>query len=127
MMINNVVTWKRYNGYECSSQGDKRFSAFFAFLPDGNSIEYHYQCNVKGYRSIREGKGKPPLRSVNNLWQEYLNLWTIWAKNHPELMDALLTLCKEYNYVLSDKFATTKNNQAAALAWLLNNPKLWRS
>lgn len=33
-------------GYEVSSKGDKRFSALFAKMPDGRSIEMHYQCDV---------------------------------------------------------------------------------
>lgn len=36
-------------GYEVSTQGDRRFSALVARMPDGRTIE--------------EGKGKPPLRS----------------------------------------------------------------
>ena len=44
--------------YECSSRGDKRFSAFYAYV-DGKSIEYIYQVEIKGYSSIEEGKGKP--------------------------------------------------------------------
>lgn len=35
-----MYTWKRYdkNGYEVSSAGDKRFSAFYAKMPDGRSF-----------------------------------------------------------------------------------------
>src|SRR5690606_2260660 len=32
-------TWSRYGGYEVSSKGDARFSAFNARMPDGRSIE----------------------------------------------------------------------------------------
>ena len=39
--------WARYGGYEVSSKGDKRFSAFNAYLPDGRSIEQVYQCDIK--------------------------------------------------------------------------------
>lgn len=119
-----MITWKRFGGYECSSHGDKRFSAFYAKLPDGKTIEYHYQCNVKGYASIREGKGKPPLRPCNT-WDEYLKLWTMWAQNNSDLMYTLFGKVGP-NGVLSDKFATTSTNQARALAHLLNNPQLWR-
>ena len=52
-------------GFEVSSTANtnigKAFSAFNAKLSDGKSIEYHYQVNVKGYPSIKAGKGKPPL------------------------------------------------------------------
>ena len=46
--------------YEVSTAGDKRFSALNATLSDGKTIEYHYQVNIKGYDSIKAGKGKPP-------------------------------------------------------------------
>lgn len=48
-----MYTWKRYGGYEVSSHGDKRFSAFNAIMSDGRSIECHYQCDVKGVRYWR--------------------------------------------------------------------------
>lgn len=35
-------------GYEVSSSGDKRFSALFAKMADGRTIEEHYQCDIKG-------------------------------------------------------------------------------
>ena len=44
-----MYTWSRRGGYECSSKGDKRFSAFTARLPDGRTIEEHYQCDIKSY------------------------------------------------------------------------------
>lgn len=34
-MVN--YTWQRYGGYEVSSRGDKRFSAFYARLADGRN------------------------------------------------------------------------------------------
>lgn len=42
-------TWARRGGYEVSSKGDKRFSSFCAIMPDGRSLECHYQCDIKGY------------------------------------------------------------------------------
>ena len=102
------------NGYEVSSKGDKRFSAFYARMPDGRSIEDHYQCDVKGYPSWRDGKGKPPLR-VCNLWAEYLHLWRVWASHNPQLMQELAV-----HPILTDMFCKTPVNQAHALATLLN-------
>ena len=56
-----LITWSRFGGYECSSKGDARFSAFRARMPDGRSIEEWYQCDVKGYdpggTAWRSGKG----------------------------------------------------------------------
>lgn len=62
-----VYKWARYsdNSYEVSSAGDKRFSALYAKLKDGRTIEEAYQLDIKGYRSQgndwRLGKGKPPI------------------------------------------------------------------
>lgn len=116
--------WARYskNGYEVSSKGDKRFSAFYAILPNGNSIEYEYQTTVKGYKSIKEGKGKPPINNLifsrDQLWENYLKLWTIWFLNNRELVIKLIKLSK--GKVLTDQFATTEINQARALATIIN-------
>lgn len=119
-----MIKYARYGGYECSTQGDRRFSAFYAILPDGNSIEWHYQCSVKGYSSIKEGKGKPPLYPCDTQ-QAYINLWIEWAKNNQDLMYELFRLVGP-DGTLSDKFAKTPINQARTLAYLLNNPSLWK-
>lgn len=118
-----VYTWDRYGGYECSSRGDKRFSAFYAKLEDGRSIEEHYQCDVKGYASIKEGKGQPPIRKVVDTEYEYLQLWIRWAKLNPSLIEELKELTIPYNGVLSDMFSNknSKANQAYALSVILND------
>ena len=120
-----MYTWQRYGGYEVSSRGDKRFSAFNAVMPDGRTIEQHYQCDVKGYdpggTNWRLGKGKPPLRKDVDLWSEYLALWRTWARNNPQLVHELMQRCATHNTtVLSDRFASTPINQAHALAVILN-------
>ncbi len=123
---NNSVTftWSRYGGYECSTRGDKRFSAFCALLSDGRSIEAHYQCDVKGYQpggdNWRLGKGKPSLNKSKDLWLEYLKLWIEWAKMNPDLIDILHEKSKDFNYTLSDCFASGQINQARALSVILN-------
>lgn len=116
-------TWSRTEGYECSSIGDRRYSAFYAYLSNGNTIEYEYQCRVKGYPSIRAGKGKPPLKpySKEELWTLYLSLWQDWAWYNPDLVDELILLCKKHNNVLRDSFAKTPINQAHALSVILSN------
>ena len=43
MRPSQTIKWSRKGGYECSSKGDKRFSALFAVMPDGRTIEQHYQ------------------------------------------------------------------------------------
>lgn len=122
-----MYTWKRYGAYEVSSHGDKRFSAFNAIMPDGRSIECHYQCDIKGYdiggRNWKLGKGKPPREKMSHeeIWQKYLKLWEVWASNNKELMQELKEVLVKYNNTLSDKFASTPVNQARALAEVLNN------
>lgn len=108
-------------GYELSSHGDKRFSALFARLKDGRTIEEAYQLDVKGYRAFsnqwRDGKGKPPL-VARDTWPEYLGLWQQWAQENPALIEDLRL--KSQGKVLTDKFASTPISQARALAVVLN-------
>jgi hypothetical protein len=119
-----TFTWARNGGYECSTKGDARFSAFNALMPDGRSIEAHYQCDVKGYdpggTNWRLGKGKPPLQPIDT-WAAYLNLWRVWAHTNMPLMRELYVAAKKHNFVLSDRFATTPINQARALTIILND------
>lgn len=120
------VNWAKFgNGYEVSSKGDTRFSAFNTMLFDGRSIEMHYQCDIKGYDKGGVkwwlGKGKPPLIANVDLWNEYLLLWKDWAFNNSILMDDLKYEVSKKNYLLTDMFSTTPVNQARALATILNN------
>lgn len=119
-------TWKRYGGYECSSKGDKRFSAFYAKLKDGRTIEEAYQLDVKGYRKFGNspmlGKGKPPLKKYEGdaLWLAYLDLWWKWCGENPHMLLILKDLANMHNGILSDMFANTPINQAHALSVCLN-------
>ena len=120
-----VFYWSREGGgYEVSSAGDSRFSAFRAYLPGGRSIEEVYQCDVKGYDPggtfWRRGKGKPPLDPAVDRWNEYLKLWQMWARHNPILMDDLRKRAGAAGGGLADKFAKTPVNQANALAHILN-------
>ena len=109
-----MYTWQRYRGYEVSSKGDK-------------SIEQHYQCDVKGYdiggTNWRLGKGKPPKGSMtkDDLWNKYLILWILWAKDNYILIQELKERADKHNKILSDRFASTSINQARALSYILNN------
>jgi hypothetical protein len=124
--MTKLYSWKRFvdKGYEVSSLGDKRFSAFSAKMPDGRTIEQHYQCDIKGYdiggTNWKLGKGKPPLDTTKDLWKEYLNLWKIWSGHNPLLIKELQFLASKCNYILTDRFATTDVNQAKALSTILN-------
>ena len=125
MPIIEVTEWswarKDPNGYEVSSKGDKRFSAFYALMSDGKSVEYWYQVKVKGYKSIEEGKGKAPKRPFTRetTWELYLSLWGFWALDNLNLLKELRNQTKEHK-VLTDMFASTDINQARALAHILN-------
>lgn len=83
---------------ECSSKGDKRFSAFYAKIKKfGNrSIEDIYQCNkiVNGVKckNWKEGKGKKA-DNADELSKLYFKLWIIYFKENPELYNYI----KKYN------------------------------
>jgi len=118
------IKWARFGGYECSTAGDNRFSAVTARMPDGRTIEQHYQCDIKGYdpggRNWRLGKGNPPLDTSKDLWQEYLELWRVWCRSHNQALRLLRVHAAKHDNTLSDRFATTNINQARALATILN-------
>jgi hypothetical protein len=119
-----MFTWQRRGGYEVSSAGDSRFSAFHAVMPDNRTLECHYQCDVKGYQpggtNWRLGKGKPPLDPTVDLWRAYLNLWHTWARYNTPLLRELYVLAQP-SCILSDCYAKTDVNQAHALADILND------
>ena len=119
-------TWARFGGYEVSSRGDRRFSALYAIMPDGRSLECHYQCDIKqfdpGGLNWRAGKGKPPLDTSVDLAAKYLDLWRTWSQTNMDEMRALFRAVRGHgdNCTLSDRFATTPVNQAWALSVILN-------
>jgi hypothetical protein len=119
-------SWSRNQGYEVSSKGDARFSAFTAKMPDGRTIEQWYQCDVKLYdiggTNWRLGKGKPPLFNYpgDHLWQMYLSLWRLWTLHNGKLVFELAQKASTHGHQLCDRFASTDINQARALATILN-------
>lgn len=122
-----MISWGKSKGYEVSSVGDWRFSALYAVLFDGRTIEQHYQCCVKGHDPLgtnwKLGKGKPPLRNITQeqLYNEYRNLWQQWADSNPDLIDELFNACQSLDCCLRDSFANTPINQARALSDILNS------
>jgi hypothetical protein len=125
-MEDKPFTYARHHpqGYECSSAGDHRFSALYAKLEDGRTIEECYQLDVKGYRQVTDDwrfpKGKPPLIKMHpdDLWKAYKALWQMWADENPELIELLRRAA--VSRVLTDRFAYTEVSQARALAEILN-------
>ncbi len=96
-------------------------------MPDGRTIEEHYQCDVKGYdpggTRWKLGKGKPPKLplSSSDLYTGYLKLWKVWAQTNAPLLQELRQHALANGGVLSDRFATSEVNQAHALADILNS------
>lgn len=81
---------------ECSSKGDKRFSAFYAKV-DGRSIENIYQGSkifVDGVSGLgwREAKGKAPI-NAEYVRELYSHLWDRYFQENPELYEVI----KKYN------------------------------
>lgn len=80
---------------ECSSRGDKRFSAFYARLRwrGGKSIEELYQ----GYKlfpgmiqglSVKEAKGKTPI-NIDQCRAFYSQLWDEYFQENPDLLEVI--------------------------------------
>ena len=124
--------WSRMdpNGYECSSIYDRRFSAFYARLEDGRTIEQHYQCDIKGYdvggTNWKAGKGNPPLVDISydEQWKQYKQLWVKYFELNPEL---LMAIRMSGRTTMTDSFATSDINQARAIAEILNERQQLRS
>lgn len=104
---------------ECSSKGDKRFSAFYARIR-GRSIEEHYQAAkifTDGSTGLtwREAKGR---KAVN---QEqcadlYGRLWTLYIEQNPELLTVLRNASG-----LSDMFGQPGHCCQATELWRIRN------
>lgn len=81
---------------ECSSKGDKRFSAFYAKVK-GQSIEDRYQAckmfedGTTGY-TWKEVKGKKPV-NIEECREMYSKLWNMYFEENPELLEVI----KKYN------------------------------
>lgn len=85
---------------ECSTRGDKRFSAFGAYITiNGRTdcIENIYQCSKRTKDGDIAGKGRPfsyficpfcglkfPKEDVSDL---YKGLWIVYFNEHPELLE----------------------------------------
>lgn len=86
------------NILECSSKGDKRFSAFYAYISVfglNKSIENHYQgCKGFNVEPIKRKGAKPDYIIINGnrydvkyLTPFYKLLWVKYLDEHPKLVE----------------------------------------
>lgn len=112
---------------ECSSAGDRRFSAFYARFKSGpwkgKSIEELYQAskifdsggaNVSGL-SIKMAKGRKALNAASAA-AFYRALWRQYIKENPELLPVLKSASG-----LSDKFGQVGHVCQATELWRIRN------
>lgn len=77
---------------ECSSRGDRRFSAFFATV-DGSTIEELYQARkvfADGSTGLspKDAKGRQAV-NMDDVRAYYGQLWDTYIREHPELLAVL--------------------------------------
>lgn len=102
---------------ECSTKGDKRFSAFCAHVKRYNgTIEKLYQaakvfdCGATGL-SWREAKGRHPI-NANYCAAWYAHLWDQYIWENPNLLDVL-----KQSPGLSDVFGQQGHQCQASELW----------
>lgn len=104
---------------ECSSAGDKRFSAFYAYV-NGRSIEDQYQAakvfsdGVTGL-SWRAAKGRQATNAAECAVL-YSRLWDQYIAEHPDLLDVLR---KESG--VSDRYGRKGHCCQATELWRIRN------
>lgn len=91
-----MIKWGEAPYLECSSKGDKRFSAFYARLPlfQNKSIEELYQARKvfpdgSTNLSWKEAKGKKAV-NAKECAEYYSKLWDHYIMTNPELIPVLL-------------------------------------
>lgn len=107
---------------ECSSRGDRRFSAFSARIEarGGRSIEELYQAAkvfADGRTSLtwREAKGRRPV-NAEEVAELYSRLWDEYIAEHPGLLAVLRTASG-----LSDRFGQPGHCCQATELWRIRN------
>jgi hypothetical protein len=106
---------------ECSSKGDRRFSAFYARV-DGRSIEEQYQgakIFPGGDHGLgwREAKGRKAVNQAECA-QLYSRLWDQYIDAHPELLRVLKQASG-----LSDMFGQPGHCCQATELWRIRNSR----
>lgn len=107
--------------YECSSRGDKRFSAFFAVVR-GKSIEQWYQEAKEFEEGVdltwRERQGLRPL-NPKTCHKLYSQLWDEYIADNPHLVPILLAQTG-----LSDMFGKKGHACQATELWRIREELL---
>lgn len=108
-----------YPYLECSSKGDKRFSAFFAKVRS-KSIEERYQAaevfsDGSTGLSWRQAKGKKAV-NIDEVSILYKELWKEYLLDNPSLLRGLRQASG-----LSDIFGQEGHNCQAITLWELRN------
>lgn len=104
---------------ECSSKGDKRFSAFYAKV-DGRSIEDTYQAakvfeDGSTGHTWRTAKGRKPV-NTGDVRRLYSELWDRYIQERPELLSVLKAASG-----LSDIFGQEGHACQAVELWRIRN------
>lgn len=107
--------------YECSSRGDKRFSAFFARVR-GKSIEQWYQeakdlgdTEANASLTWKERQGLPAVNAAE-CHTLYASLWDEYIEKNPELVPVLTAQSG-----LSDVFGKPGRACQATELWRIRN------
>lgn len=106
---------------ECSTKGDRRFSAFCAIV-GGKSIEERYQAAKlfeDGSTGLgwRNAKGRKAVNQVM-LISFYADLWNTYIREHPELLEVLRNASG-----LSDIFGQPGSVCQATELWRIRNER----
>jgi hypothetical protein len=117
-----MASYGRSPFLECSSCGDKRFSAFYARV-NRRSIEEQYQAAKvfeDGSTGLhwRKAKGRKPVNSAECA-ALYEKLWRQYISEHPGLLDVLKKASG-----LSDMFAREGSVNQAHVLWKIRNEQM---
>lgn len=120
-----MLTYGKEPFLECSSRGDKRFSAFYAMV-NGHSIEEQYQAAKifdDGSTGLHWKKAKG--RRATNAEEcavLYEKLWRQYLSEHPGLLEIIKMASG-----LSDIFATKGAVNQAQVLWKIRNEHMINS
>jgi len=104
---------------ECSSRGDKRFSAFYAKV-NGKSIEEQYQAFkvfADGSSGLhwKQAKSRRPI-NLKECAEYYSELWNQYIQEHPDLLIVLKSASG-----VSDRFGQPGHVCQATELWRIRN------